>query len=460
MPTTQGAAGPDPVTIHHEFKSHPSVFWPAARGEKAFEYRRDDRGGYEIGQTVRLRCFVDGAYTDDAPLDRRITNILRGGEFELPLGYCVLSLAPLSATPSPAPAADVLEEGLERLRALSEAATKGRWFTESEKCDGSYGSGEDGHEGYLAYSIVTDAESPHGKPGVIAETTNSTLSIIHEEWSEDDFTAWDDIAKNNTAFICAAVNYVRDYLAYTQSAAEQRAGGERERVGAAIRLLSEIADSYSDREDDNFAILSDMDVLMSKLRLRHFRAIRSAQTVLLAALTPTEPTSPVAAGWRMTEEEAREEARKLIDGIIYDRMAVANHYREKLIGAFAKALAAAPVVPEGGANIGDERAICEALGFDPTNHHNALGCPYCNPKGLILAAPAGPEGGDGWQPIETAPKDGREIIVFGGRYEAPAVTQADGDWWRSSTARGLCGLPTHWRPLPPPPAHLPAQGEA
>lgn len=27
----------------------------------------------------------------------------------------------------------------------------------------------------------------------------------------------------------------------------------------------------------------------------------------------------------------------------------------------------------------DPRAIVEALGFDPTNHHNAAKCPYCNP---------------------------------------------------------------------------------
>lgn len=27
----------------------------------------------------------------------------------------------------------------------------------------------------------------------------------------------------------------------------------------------------------------------------------------------------------------------------------------------------------------DIRAICETLGFDPTNHHNAAKCPYCTP---------------------------------------------------------------------------------
>ena len=87
--------------VDHEFKSHPDVFWPAARGEKTFEYRRDDRGGYEVGQTVRLRCYdLTRGYHDTAPLDRRVTNILRGGEFELPMGYCILSLAPLAAQPA------------------------------------------------------------------------------------------------------------------------------------------------------------------------------------------------------------------------------------------------------------------------------------------------------------------------------------------------------------------------
>lgn len=35
----------------------------------------------------------------------------------------------------------------------------------------------------------------------------------------------------------------------------------------------------------------------------------------------------------------------------------------------------------------DVRAIVEAVGFDPTNHHNAAKCPYCVPdvKSLIAA---------------------------------------------------------------------------
>lgn len=36
----------------------------------------------------------------------------------------------------------------------------------------------------------------------------------------------------------------------------------------------------------------------------------------------------------------------------------------------------------------DMRAICEALGFDPTNHHNAAKCPYCRPSEQPEPAPA------------------------------------------------------------------------
>ena len=118
--------------------------------------------------------------------------------------YAVRSLLIAPATPPGVPGS---------VRALSEAATLGEWYTESEKCDGSYGSGEDCGEGYFAYSILTDAEPRYGNPGVIADTINSTLGVIHEESHEDGFTAWDETARANTAFIVAAVNHVRALIA-------------------------------------------------------------------------------------------------------------------------------------------------------------------------------------------------------------------------------------------------------
>jgi len=78
-----------------------------------------------------------------------------------------------------------------------------------------------------------------------------------------------------------------------------------------------------------------------------------------------------------------------------------------------------------------------------------------------------------WQPIETAPKDGADVLVF---YQAAGVafahiaywddgTETDPDdvgWWfyRSSLGREMLEgyfTPTHWMPLPAPP-ELPQLG--
>jgi hypothetical protein len=47
-------------------------------------------------------------------------------------------------------------------------------------------------------------------------------------------------------------------------------------------------------------------------------------------------------------------------------------------------VAVAALVPAPAASVEpDMRAICEALGFDPTNHHNASKCPYCRPAASV-----------------------------------------------------------------------------
>jgi hypothetical protein len=62
-----------------------------------------------------------------------------------------------------------------------------------------------------------------------------------------------------------------------------------------------------------------------------------------------------------------------------------------------------------------------------------------------------------WREIESAPKDGTEILVWGDwtveEPECMIMAQYDaehGQWYEVLEGCPFC--PTHWRPLPPPPA--------
>jgi len=56
----------------------------------------------------------------------------------------------------------------------------------------------------------------------------------------------------------------------------------------------------------------------------------------------------------------------------------------------------------------------------------------------------------GWQPIETAPKDGRSVLVADAKYKTIGINfwcNYENDWDRESDLV----WPTHWMPLPEPP---------
>lgn len=60
-----------------------------------------------------------------------------------------------------------------------------------------------------------------------------------------------------------------------------------------------------------------------------------------------------------------------------------------------------------------------------------------------------------WMPIESAPKDGTTVI-YGTVKWVTCGHYADEGWWEmnnsSTDAWGGVDYPTHWMPLPPPPA--------
>lgn len=63
----------------------------------------------------------------------------------------------------------------------------------------------------------------------------------------------------------------------------------------------------------------------------------------------------------------------------------------------------------------------------------------------------------GWQPIETAPKDGTSVLVFWSSDACMAVMWKELDrdgkyaWFGVVERQPDDDLPTHWMPLPPPP---------
>lgn len=70
----------------------------------------------------------------------------------------------------------------------------------------------------------------------------------------------------------------------------------------------------------------------------------------------------------------------------------------------------------------------------------------------------------GWQTIDKAPKDGTRILLWIVHQTAKYSADPIGEGWMSPcigkwidhngggwTHSGLCGTPTHWMPLPPPP---------
>lgn len=77
-------------------------------------------------------------------------------------------------------------------------------------------------------------------------------------------------------------------------------------------------------------------------------------------------------------------------------------------------------------------------------------------------------GSNDWLPIETAPRDGgRRILGYFPdqpewyQYSVICWSQGHSNWWACSVSgSGVCdtGQPTHWQPLPAPPA-TPPEGE-
>lgn len=85
----------------HTLKCHPRPFQAMVDGLKTFEFRKDDRvPSYEVGD----RLFIDewdpdlfdgegeGGWTERT-LVKLVTYVLRGPDYGVPDGYCVMAIA-------------------------------------------------------------------------------------------------------------------------------------------------------------------------------------------------------------------------------------------------------------------------------------------------------------------------------------------------------------------------------
>jgi hypothetical protein len=76
----------------HAIKTWPSVFNAMWRGEKTFEYRKNDRG-YALGDTLTLEEWDDEDGYTGRKIRATITYMLHG-DFGIPDGYCVMQVKP------------------------------------------------------------------------------------------------------------------------------------------------------------------------------------------------------------------------------------------------------------------------------------------------------------------------------------------------------------------------------
>lgn len=90
--------------------------------------------------------------------------------------------------------------------------------------------------------------------------------------------------------------------------------------------------------------------------------------------------------------------------------------------------------------------------------HNAPALPVgpCDCNDVTIIPPGGLNVGHVWQPIETAPMDGTEVILFyrwyldGGFVTAGYYHQGNNSpsFWYADLVNGGASPPTHWMPLP------------
>lgn len=78
----------------HNLKTWPANFLAIDNGDKRAEYRKEDGDRhFEVGDVLCLEEFDPTANVRSGrKLFREVLHVVRGPEFDVPVGYCVLSI--------------------------------------------------------------------------------------------------------------------------------------------------------------------------------------------------------------------------------------------------------------------------------------------------------------------------------------------------------------------------------
>lgn len=136
----------------------------------------------------------------------------------------------------------ITPETIELLKRLEAAADVGPWDSDYVATEGSYGTGEDTHEGYDEF-IVYNAK---GDP--IFSTENAEGGTIEVEYDEDGFkNAWNENSRRNIEFCKAARNHLRGLIEAAERLFEARRIYEEQSIEI-TSLRTQLADAKAEIE--------------------------------------------------------------------------------------------------------------------------------------------------------------------------------------------------------------------
>lgn len=83
----------------HELKTWPEPFMDVALGRKTFEVRKNDRD-YRVGDTLKLQEYSPGTDSYSGMWQTvLVTYVLRGDQFGIEAGFCVMSIRSIAVEP-------------------------------------------------------------------------------------------------------------------------------------------------------------------------------------------------------------------------------------------------------------------------------------------------------------------------------------------------------------------------